>query len=81
MLYTFCNKMMYCRRQKKFQFTVRTTGRAILFLSCLISVQLLFLSIFKPFPFCLKGSSSNLVYGSDAKIIRLVIIALEVSVF
>ena len=39
---------------KKFPFTVRTTERVIpfRFRSRLISVQLPFLSVFKPFPFC-----------------------------
>ena len=52
-----CNT--YGRRQKKFPFTIRTR---------LISVQLPFLSVFKPFPFCPKGSPSVLVNGPDGVI-------------
>ena len=37
--------------KKKFPSPVRTTGRVIPFRSRLISVQLPFLSVFKPFPF------------------------------
>ena len=59
---------IYGRRQKKFPFTVRTTGRAISFRSRLISVRLPFLSVFKPFPFCPKGSPSVLVNGPDGEI-------------
>ena len=60
----------YGRRQKKFSFTVRTTGRVILFRfrSRLISVRLPFLSVFKPLPFCPKGSPSVLVNGPDGLI-------------
>ena len=54
---------MYGRRQKKFPFTVRTTGRVIPFRSRLISVRLPFLSVFKPFPFCPTGSPSVPVNG------------------
>ena len=38
------------------------------FHSRLISVRLLFLSVFKPFPFCPKGSPSVLVNGPDGEI-------------
>ena len=38
------------------------------FHSRLISVRLLFLSVFKPFPFCPKGSSSILVNGPNGVI-------------
>ena len=38
------------------------------FRSRLISVRLLFLSVFKPFPFCPKSSPSVLVYGPDGVI-------------
>ena len=46
------------------------TGNTVLFLfrSHLISVQLPFLSVFKPFPFCPKGSPSVLVNGPDGEI-------------
>ena len=73
MLYTYCNKMMYGRRHFFSPFAVCTkTGNTVLFpfRSHLISVLLVFLSVFKPFPFCPKGSSSVLVYGSDSKIKR-----------
>ena len=51
--------------KKKFPFTVRTTGRVIPFRFRLISVwlPLPFSSVFKPFPFCPKGSPSVLVNG------------------
>ena len=73
MLYTFCNKMMYGRRQKMFSFAVRIKmGNTVLFpfRSRLISVRLVFLSVFKPFPFCPKGSSSVLVNAPDGGIKR-----------
>ena len=68
-----CATIMYVYKdtvgiKKKFPFTVRTTGRAIPFHSCLISVRLPFLSIFKPFPFCPKSSPSVLVNGPDGVI-------------
>ena len=44
--------------KKKFAFTVRTMGWVISLSSRLVSVRLPFLSIFKPFPFCPKGSPS-----------------------
>ena len=49
--------------KKKFPSPVRTKGRLIPFRSRLISVQLPFLSVFKPFPFCPTGSPSVLVNG------------------
>ena len=61
-------KESYGRRQKKFPFTVRTTGRVIPFRSRLISVRLPFLSVFKPFPFCPKSSPSVLVNSPDGVI-------------
>ena len=62
--------LTYGRRKKKFPFTVRTTGRVIPFHFCLISVRLPFLSVFKPFPFCPKGSPSVPVNGPDSVIKR-----------
>ena len=62
---------MYGRRQKKFPFTVRTTGRAIPFRFHLISVRLPFLSVFKPFLFCPKGSPSVLVNDSSVIVTEL----------
>ena len=53
---------IYGRRQKKFPSPVRTTG-PFPFRSRLISMRLLFLSVFKPFPFCPTGSPSVLVNG------------------
>ena len=61
---------IYGRHKKKFPFTIRTTGRAIPFRSRLISVRLPFLSVFKPFPFCPKGSPSVLVNDPDGVIKR-----------
>ena len=52
------------------------------FRSRLISVLLVFLSVFKPFPFCPKGSSSVLVNDPDGEIKRVwSLLAQEVSVF
>ena len=77
--------MMDGRRKKIFPFAVRTkTGNTVLFpfRSRLISVPLVFLSIFKPFPFCPKGSSSVLVNTPDGEIKRAwSLLAQEVSVF
>ena len=46
------------------------TGNTVpfLFRSCLITVRLPFLSVFKPFPFCPKGSLSVKVNGLDSGI-------------
>ena len=86
MLYTFFNKMMYGRRQKNFSFCHPYNGRVntvpFPFRSLLISVLLVFLSVFKPFPFCPKGSSSVLVNDPDGEIKRAwSLLEQEVSVF
>ena len=52
------------------------------FRSRLISVRLVFLSIFKPFPFCPKGSSYVPVNDPDGEIKRACsLLAQKVSVF
>ena len=65
MLYTFCNKMMYVWRQKSSHLpSVQRDGqyRAISipfpfsFRAFAVLVHLPFLSIFRPFSFCSKGS-------------------------
>ena len=78
--------MMYGRR--KFFFSIclpyNGTGNTVPFpfRFRLISVLLVFLSVFKPFPFCPKGSSSVLVNDPDGEIKRaLSLLAQEVSVF
>ena len=71
MLYTLSNKMMYSRRQIKVPIyrPYNGTGNTVPFpfRSRLISVRLVFLSVFKPFPFCSKGSSSVLVNDPDGE--------------
>ena len=78
--------MMYGWRQKKFPFTVRTTGHGntvpFPFRSRLISVRLPFLSVFKLVPVLSQGQPSVLVNGLDGKIKRAwSLIAQEFSVF
>ena len=77
---------MYGRRQIKVPIyrPYNGTGNTVPFpfRSRLISVRLLFLSIFKPFLFCPKGSSSVLVNNPDGEIKRAwFLLAQEVSVF
>ena len=64
---------IYGRRQKKkvpIYCPYNGTGNTVPFpfRSRLISVRLPFLSVFKPFPFCPKGSLSVLVNGPDGVI-------------
>ena len=66
--------MMYDRREKNVSICrpYNGTGNTVPFpfRSRLISVLLVFLSVFKPFPFCPKGSSSVLVNDPDGEIKR-----------
>ena len=66
--------MMYARHQKNVSICrpYNGTGNTVPFpfLFRLISVLLVFLSVFKPFPFCPKGSSSVLVNDPDGEIKR-----------
>ena len=78
--------MMYGRRQNFFSFChpYNGTGNTVPFpfRSRLNSVLLVFLTVFKPFPFCPKGSSSVLVNDMDGEIKRAwSLLAQEVSVF
>ena len=63
---------IYGRRQQKVPIyrPYNGTGNTVQFpfRSRLISVRLPFLSVFKPFPFCPKGSPSVLVNGPDCEI-------------
>ena len=77
--------MMYGRRQKNVSICrpYNGTGNTVPFpfRSRLISMLLVFLSVFKPFPFCPKGSSSVLVNDQDGEIKRACsLIVLEFSV-
>ena len=85
-LYTFCNNMMYSRHQKKVPIYRPYNGMgntvSFPFRSRLISVRLPFLSVFKLFPFCPKGSSSVLVNDLDGEIKRAwSLLVQEISVF
>ena len=78
--------MMYGRRQKNVSVyrPYNGTGYTVpfLFSSRLISLRLVFLSVFKLFPFCPKGSSSVLLNDPDGEIKRAwSLLAQEVSVF
>ena len=78
--------MMYGRHKKKVPIyrPYNGTGNTVTFpfRSRLISVRLLFLSIFKPFPFCPKGSSLVLVNDPDGEIKQVwSLLAQEVIVF
>ena len=78
--------MMYGRHQKNVSICRPYNGMGntvpFPFRSRLISVRLVFLSVFKQFPFCPKGSSSVLVNDPDGEIKRAwSLLAQEVSVF
>ena len=78
--------MMYGRRQKNVSIyrPYNGTGNTVpfLFRSRLISMRLVFLSVFKPFPFCPKGISYVLVNDPGGEIKRAwSLLAQEVSVF
>ena len=78
--------MMYGRRKKNVSICrpYNGTGNTMPFpfRSRLISVWLVFLSVFKPFPFCPKGISLVLVNDPDGEIKRaLSLLAQEVIVF
>ena len=68
----YCNVMLYTVGIKKVPIyrPYNGTGNTVPFPFCsrLISVWLPFLSVFKPFPFCPKGSPSVLVNGPDGVI-------------
>ena len=78
--------MMYSRRQRKVPIYRPYNGSGYTvpfpFRSHLISVRLVFLFVFKTFPFCPKGSSFVLVNDPDGEIKRAwSLLAQEVSVF
>ena len=78
--------MMYGSRQKKVSICrpYNGTGNAVPFpfRSRLISVRLVFLYVFKPFPFCTKGSSLVQVNDPDDEIKRAwSLLAQEIIVF